>query len=80
MATCNAQTLLDSGKCFAVLSPGELLLVQVQLLVEILLQLDADHDVTPATLLDEAKCYATLTPFQLRLLIAQLLCEIYSQE
>lgn len=36
MATCNINELLDAGKCFACLTPGEMDIIELQLLCEIL--------------------------------------------
>jgi hypothetical protein len=36
MATCNINSLLDAGKCFACLTPGEMDIIELQLLCEIL--------------------------------------------
>ncbi len=36
MAACNINSLLESGKCFACLTPGELEIIELQLLCEIL--------------------------------------------
>lgn len=78
MATCDPSTLLNDAKCLECsFSPGMLPYIEIQLLIDILLVIHADADVTPEGLMDRAKCWeCKVAPGQAQYVIAQLLCDI----
>jgi len=78
MAVCDItpQEALDDAKCFACLTPYQLMQVTVSLLCKILQEYNPMATCDPNTLIADAKCFDCLLPYQLQLVTVQLLCEI----
>lgn len=77
MAT-DPQTLFGQTACYACyMDGGQVSLLELALLRQIVLAKNAGADVTPGTLLNQASCYACYaTPGQLQLMKLALLAQI----
>lgn len=78
MAYCSPSALLQSGRLFNGLSPGEARIVRLAILANWLKAVNPAADVTPEAILQRAAPFFSLSADQIRAAKLQLLCEISS--
>src|SRR5512139_56245 len=76
MATCDANELLQAGRCWQCLSPEQLQIVNTSLLCEIWIAANPMATCDVNSLLAAGSCFNCLSTEQLFLVQTQLLCEI----
>lgn len=76
MARCDAQDLLDAGKCFGCFNQQQAFQAQLALLCAILRARNPMASCDPNELLDAGRCFACLDEKSAWMVSLQLLCEI----
>lgn len=74
--SCDPNALLSASACWTCLPMGQLQIIRVQLLADILKAVKPVAAVDFQSLLSQAACFTCLSPGQLQIIEVQLLCEI----
>lgn len=77
MASCSTATLLQSGKCFDCLTPGQFWPIKLALLCQILQARNPGADCSVPSLMRNAWCFSCLTYPQLQIIKLAMLCQIW---